>query len=97
MPFAGIQPGLQGKHILIIEGNKTIRNILSLQAWDWGMIPATVDSIQEAARLIKGGASFDVIALDNDMPEIEGISLARMIRNTTRLCLCLLWHSWVSE
>ncbi len=80
LPFAGIQPGLQGKHVLIIENNKTIRNILSLQAWDWGMIPTTVDSIQEAARLVQGGTPFDVIALDNDMPEIEGVSLARMIR-----------------
>jgi CheY-like chemotaxis protein len=71
---------LQGKHILIIEGNKTIRNILNLQAWDWGMIPVAVGSSHEAARLFQHGNPFDVVALDNDMPEIDGISLARTIR-----------------
>jgi CheY-like chemotaxis protein len=80
LPFSGIQPLLQGKHILIIEGNKTIRNILNLQAWDWGMIPVAVGSSHEAARLFQHGNPFDVVALDNDMPEIDGISLARTIR-----------------
>ena len=80
LPFSGIQPLLQGKHILIVEGNKTIRNIHNLQAWDWGMIPVTVDSSHEAARLIQHGNPFDVVVLDNDMPEINGISLARTIR-----------------
>ena len=80
LPFSGIQPLLQGKHILIAEGNKTIRNILNLQAWDWGMIPVTVGSSHEAARLFQHGNPFDVVALDNDMPEIDGISLARTIR-----------------
>ena len=80
LPFSGVQPLLQGKHILIVEGNKTIRNILSLQAWDWGMIPVTVDSSHEAARLIQHGNPFDVVVLDNDVPEINGISLARTIR-----------------
>jgi signal transduction histidine kinase/CheY-like chemotaxis protein len=80
LPFSGVQPLLQGKHILIVEENETIRNILSLQAWDWGMIPVTIDSSHEAARLVQRGNPFDVVALDNDMPEIEGISLARTIR-----------------
>ncbi len=80
LPFSGVQPLLQGKHILIVEGNKTIRNIHNLQAWDWGMIPVTVDSSHEAARLIQHGNPFDVVVLDNDMPEINGISLARTIR-----------------
>jgi signal transduction histidine kinase/CheY-like chemotaxis protein len=79
LPFSGVQPLLQGKHILIVEENETIRNILSLQAWDWGMIPVTVDSSHEAARLVQRGNTFDVVALDNDIPEIEGISLARTI------------------
>jgi signal transduction histidine kinase/DNA-binding response OmpR family regulator len=80
LPFSGVQPLLQGKHILIVEGNKTIRNILSLQAWDWGMIPVTAESSHEAARLVQRGNPFDVVALDNDVPEIDGISLARTIR-----------------
>jgi signal transduction histidine kinase/DNA-binding response OmpR family regulator len=80
LPLSGVQPLLQGKHILIVEANKTIGNILSLQAWDWGMIPVTVDSSHEAARLVQHGNPFDAVALDNDMPEIDGISLARTIR-----------------
>ena len=80
LPFSGIQPLLQGKHILIVEGNKNIRNILSLQACDWGMIPVTVDSSHEAVGLVQRDNTFDVVALDNDMPEIDEMSLARIIR-----------------
>jgi signal transduction histidine kinase/CheY-like chemotaxis protein/DNA-binding transcriptional ArsR family regulator len=80
LPFDGIEPQLQGKRLLIVEGNKTIRNILSLQAWDWGMIPTVIDSGQEAIRLVQSGNPFDAVALDIDMAEIDGMPLARIIR-----------------
>ena len=44
------------------------------------MIPTVIDSVQEAVRLVQSGNPFDAVALDIDMPEIDGMPLARIIR-----------------
>jgi len=79
-PFSGIQPSLQGKRILIAVENRTNRIILTLQAWEWGMIPNTTDSGEEALRLIKSVTPFDVVIMDAEMQENEDTPLAVEIR-----------------
>ena len=83
-PFAGIQHSLQGKRILIVEGNKTNKDILNQLASEWGMIPTTVDSSPKAIKSIQSGTPFDIVVLDMDMPEINGMPLARAIRKFNR-------------
>ncbi len=76
----GIQPKLEGKHVLIVDDNKSARQIMGKQLHSWGVIPVTKPSGQEALDLIRGGAPFDAAILDMNMPEMDGTSLAREIR-----------------
>jgi CheY-like chemotaxis protein len=71
---------LQGKRMLIVEDNKTHRQILTLQAQTWGMMPYATSSGLEALRLLELNHHFDLAILDMQMPEMNGLELARAIR-----------------
>lgn len=71
---------LAGKRLLVVDDNATNRRIMSLQAQAWGMIPDASESPSDALRRIAGGEPFDVIVLDMNMPEMDGIELAGGIR-----------------
>ena len=77
--FSGVQSQLKGKRILIADGSRTNCHILDLQTREWGMVPTTTDSRQEALRLIQNDGSFDVAILDVDMPDMDGYSLAKQM------------------
>lgn len=79
-PLAGVQPGLVGKRVLIIDDNKTNRRILGVQTYRWGMVPMTATSGRDALSWIQRGDSFDVAILDMNMPDTDGITLAVEIR-----------------
>ncbi len=83
-PLAGFQPMLNGKQILIIEGNKTNRSVLEVQSHEWGMIPITAGSYQEYQKIAHEGEPFDIAILDIDMPEIEMESLVKEIRKNNK-------------
>jgi signal transduction histidine kinase/CheY-like chemotaxis protein len=71
---------LVGKRLLIVDDNATNRRILTMQAQSWAMAPTSIESPSEALRRIAGGEAFDVIVLDMNMPEMDGIELATKIR-----------------
>ncbi len=75
-----VSPKLIGKHVLIIEDNKTNRRILSRQVHDWGMIPMAAVSGQEALEYIRRGDGFDIVILDMDLKDINGLELEEQIR-----------------
>jgi CheY-like chemotaxis protein len=79
--------------VLIVDDNSTNRRILSLQTGKWGMIPRETESPLEALRLLKSGAPFDLAILDVQMPEMDGVTLAREVRklkNREHLAVILL-------
>jgi PAS domain S-box-containing protein len=76
----GIQPQFQGKHILVVDDNRTVRQIIGKQLHSWGIIPVIKPSGQEALTLVRGGAPFDAAILDMNMPEMDGATLAKEIR-----------------
>ncbi|MEO5845451.1 MAG: response regulator, partial [Caldimonas sp.] len=83
--YAGSQPELQGRRVLIVDDNETNRRILSLQSGKWGMVARDTGSPSEAlswlsAEAAKGGESFDLAVLDMHMPEMDGLELGRRIR-----------------
>ncbi|WP_187331480.1 GAF domain-containing protein [Mesorhizobium sp. M4B.F.Ca.ET.172.01.1.1] len=71
---------LTGRRLLFVDDNATNRRIMSLQAQAWDMIAHATDSPSDALRRIADGETFDVIVLDMNMPEMDGIELARRIR-----------------
>ncbi|HSD58935.1 MAG TPA: response regulator [Methanotrichaceae archaeon] len=80
----GPQPHLSGKHVLIVDDNKTVRKILSHQVYSWGMMPMIAASGQEALSRVRAGGVFDIAILDLNMPDMNGITLAEEIRKCRR-------------
>ncbi|MFI4887209.1 MAG: GAF domain-containing protein [Burkholderiales bacterium] len=78
--FVGVQPELAGKRLLVVDDNATNRRILALQTVKWGMQSRATESPLEALRWVEKGDSFDVAVLDMHMPEMDGLTLARKIR-----------------
>ncbi len=78
--FVGVQPELQDKRVLVVDDNATNRRVLSLQAAKWGMKCRASGSPSEALSWLEAGEDFDLAVLDMHMPEMDGIDLARRIR-----------------
>lgn len=66
--------------LLIVDDNHTNRRILTVQSSKWGMIPRAARDGQEALEWLSAGESFDVAILDMQMPQMDGLMLARRIR-----------------
>ncbi|MEH2023769.1 PAS domain-containing hybrid sensor histidine kinase/response regulator [Nostoc sp.] len=71
---------LASKRLLIVDDNLTNRQILSLQAASWKMETYAAKSGKEALVKLAQGTQFDIAILDMQMPEMNGITLARQIR-----------------
>jgi signal transduction histidine kinase/DNA-binding response OmpR family regulator len=74
------QPELAGKRVLIVDDNRSNRRILKLQTERWGMLARDTESPTTALRWINQGDPFDVALVDYQMPEMDGVELARTIR-----------------
>jgi signal transduction histidine kinase/DNA-binding response OmpR family regulator len=80
-PFlAGPKLHLNGRHMLIVDDNATNRRILATLVAGWTMVPRTAQSASEALDWLRSGEVFDVAVLDMQMPEMDGVMLAREIR-----------------
>jgi len=75
----GIQPQLQGKRVLIVDDNATNLRILALQTQKWGMDVTQTQSPLQALQSVRSG-SFELVILDMQMPEMDGVTLAGEIR-----------------
>jgi signal transduction histidine kinase/DNA-binding response OmpR family regulator len=71
---------LRGKRVLIVDDNQTNRFILTRQCTSWGMEPRTAGTPAEALAWIERGECFDVGIFDMQMPEMDGVQLAREVR-----------------
>ncbi len=74
------QPQLFGKNVLIVDDNATNRLILERQTDAWGMISRTAMSAHHALQFIEQYKPPDIIILDYQMPEMDGVELAITIR-----------------
>ena len=74
------QPDLAGKRVLIVDDNSTNRKILARQVESWRMIPHTIASPFEVLEWIRQRNDFDVAILDMQMPDMDGVMLAKEIR-----------------
>ncbi|OAB59544.1 hypothetical protein AY600_16430 [Phormidium willei BDU 130791] len=74
------QPDLAQARILVVDDNATNRQILTRQTQFWGMQPFAAASGAEALVLLEDGARFDVAVLDMQMPHMDGLTLAKKIR-----------------
>lgn len=71
--------GLADRHVLVIDDNATNRKILSSQLTQWGMVPLPFEHPNMALRHLRKEGKCDLAILDHEMPDMDGISLARAI------------------
>ena len=80
---------LRGLRVLIVDDNATNRKILAKQVVSWGMLPEAVDSGRRALELLRAAADagepYDLAILDMQMPNMDGVRLARSIRAESSL------------
>ncbi len=74
------QPQLAGRRLLVVDDNDTNRRILVLQGQSWGMLVRDSRRPREALEWLRRGDPFDVAILDMQMPEMDGVTLARETR-----------------
>jgi PAS domain S-box-containing protein len=82
-----------GRRLLVVDDNATNREILRRLAQSWEMLVEVVERPRDALDLVRRGDPFDVAVLDMQMPEMDGLELAREIRryrDETALPLLLL-------
>jgi len=91
--FVGVQPALEGKRVLVIDDNATNRRVLGLQTGKWGMVARTTESPGEALRWLDAHERFDVAIVDMHMPEMDGVALAREIRERAATLPLVLFSS----
>jgi PAS domain S-box-containing protein len=81
LPSNVIQPNLAGRKLLIVDDNPTNRMILTRQSQAWGMLPQAVESGAEALALLGHISNFDAAILDMQMPDMDGLTLAKTIQS----------------
>jgi signal transduction histidine kinase/CheY-like chemotaxis protein len=77
------QQDLRGVHVLIVDDNATNRQILQRQLARWGVISdCAAGGAQALAALRERAAGFryDIALLDFEMPGMDGIMLAQLIK-----------------
>ena len=79
-PYVGIQPILEGKRILIVEENTTIKDMLRHVALDWGMLPVAIESSESAQKMIQSAIPFDLILLDTSAANFRSANAASIVR-----------------
>jgi two-component system, sensor histidine kinase and response regulator len=79
LPLDG--PDLRGLRMLVVDDNATNRKILRALGESWGMTVVDSESPARALEHLRGDSTFQLALLDYNMPEMDGLLLAREIRN----------------
>jgi CheY-like chemotaxis protein len=76
----GRQPQLADRKLLVVDDNPTNCRVLALQTIKWGMNTRTALSAEQALAWLRAGETFDLALLDMQMPGMDGLMLAKEIR-----------------
>jgi len=83
------RPDLRGLRVLVVDDNDTNRRILDKQVTSWGMRDGLTGDAFEALRMLeearRSGIPYDVAILDMHMPGMDGIELAKRIKEAPEL------------
>ena len=83
--FTRPRADLKNVHALIVDDNATNRQILEYQTGSWKMRSRSAPGGAEALLLLRdavgAGDPYDLVILDLQMPEMDGLTLAQTIRS----------------
>ncbi|MGI8983854.1 MAG: response regulator [Acidimicrobiales bacterium] len=94
---------LQGRRALIVDDNDINRQILRRQLASWGMESVDTATPSTALEWLASGERFDVGVLDMQMPDMDGVALAKAIGpggvapGLPLVLLTSLWHAAVPD
>ena len=87
--FALIPDQLTESPILIVDDNRSSREILMATVKSWGMSPSEAyggqDALDTIKRWLDGGVSPPIIVLDARMPDVDGFSVAETLATEHQL------------
>jgi PAS domain S-box-containing protein len=89
-PVAAAEPrALAGLRVLVVDDNATNRRILSEMLDSWQMQPTVVadaaSGLDVLRQMAASGSRYDAVITDAQMPEVDGFTFARRIRQDRRL------------
>ena len=91
-PYDKIPDAFQGKRMLIVDDNATNRQLLATRAQNWGFQVTSHELPHRALESVQQGAKFDLAVLDIQMPDMDGMQLARELRTHSDMPL-IAWTS----
>ena len=65
---------------MIVDDIETNAHVITQHLNAWGMEVAAVHSGREALRLVEIGEEFEIVIMDYDMPEMDGLSTLKALR-----------------
>ena len=85
---------LSGTNALVVDDNATARAALEDQLRGWGLRTASAASAREAIgvlrRAAEQGSPYQVLLADASMPDVDGFTIARWVREDSRLSPCVI-------
>ena len=72
--------GLENKQILVVDDNATNRSIMDKQLRQWKFMPVLAASGAEALRILADNKQISLVISDMNMPEMNGIELAKKLK-----------------
>lgn len=87
-PLTSIQtPGEHRRRVLVVDDNVLSGQILvqTLEAfgWDVAFVSEGNEAVQLVNQALRLGAPFDAVIMDWRMPDMDGVTAARLIKNTS--------------
>ena len=80
---------LKAIRILVVDDNDTNREILTHQLAAWGIQHDCAGAAEEASRrmliAVRQNRPYDIVILDREMPEMDGVTLAKQIKSDSEL------------
>jgi len=73
---------ITNKHVLVVDDNPTNRNILETQLKQWDLIPVMAESGDQAVMILSLKQPVDLVITDMNMPGMDGVELARTIKQS---------------
>ncbi|TFF33235.1 hybrid sensor histidine kinase/response regulator [Mucilaginibacter psychrotolerans] len=88
---------VQNKRILVVDDNQTNRDILEEQLKQWDFVPVMAESGEVALKALEGDEPVHLVISDMNMPVMDGLHLARKIREKNSVLPIILLTSMGNE